>query len=169
MATGMPALAEKTPDVHALDLLQTSTAPPTALNPDLPPALEEVILRAIEKDPDRRYQKASEMLFDLQLVQTGAKLRGQATSGGRSANDLMTASTLEAADSADLPALKEVASQPPSRAIPPIHLQSGCLGFERMAFPIHLPNSFGGFQGKTASMRLPVLSPLLSPREAQLQ
>ena len=35
------------------------------LNPNVPPWLESVLLRAISPDPERRYQNYSEMLFDL--------------------------------------------------------------------------------------------------------
>lgn len=38
---------------------------PTKLNAEIPPALEQVILRAMEKDPSRRYGDATEMLAAL--------------------------------------------------------------------------------------------------------
>lgn len=40
--------------------------PPRRLNPDIPEWLQEVILRAMEVDPARRYQSAAQLLFDLQ-------------------------------------------------------------------------------------------------------
>ena len=40
--------------------------PPRAINPDLPPWLQEIILRALEVDPRDRFQSAAQMLFDLQ-------------------------------------------------------------------------------------------------------
>ena len=42
---------------------------PTSLNPNVPPWLEAVLLRAIAPDADRRYQNYSEMLFDLEHPQ----------------------------------------------------------------------------------------------------
>jgi eukaryotic-like serine/threonine-protein kinase len=39
--------------------------PPRALRPDLPKWLQEIILRALEVDPARRYQTAAQMIFDL--------------------------------------------------------------------------------------------------------
>jgi serine/threonine protein kinase len=39
---------------------------PASLNPNVPPWLEAVLLRAISADPEKRYQNYSEMLFDLE-------------------------------------------------------------------------------------------------------
>jgi hypothetical protein len=41
--------------------LEKAPEPPRFYNPELSPALEQVILRALEKDPDRRYGSAQEM------------------------------------------------------------------------------------------------------------
>ena len=35
------------------------------MNPDIPEGLEEIVMRAMKKDPDLRYQSASEMLRDI--------------------------------------------------------------------------------------------------------
>jgi serine/threonine-protein kinase len=40
--------------------------PPRALNPDIPPVLEKIVLKCLERDPDKRYPFASVLLFDLQ-------------------------------------------------------------------------------------------------------
>jgi serine/threonine-protein kinase len=50
---------------------------PRDLCPDLPPALDELILRALAKDPADRFQTAAEMQAALELV--GAKLGGRLT------------------------------------------------------------------------------------------
>ncbi|MCL4068671.1 bifunctional serine/threonine-protein kinase/universal stress protein [Pseudomonas sp. GX19020] len=39
--------------------------PPRALNPELPPWLQEIILRALEVEPEERFQSAAQMAFDL--------------------------------------------------------------------------------------------------------
>ncbi|MBI5499511.1 MAG: serine/threonine protein kinase [Deltaproteobacteria bacterium] len=48
---------------------------PTVLRPDVPPALEELILRATEKDRDKRFRDAAEMREALLVVVTGTSLR----------------------------------------------------------------------------------------------
>jgi serine/threonine protein kinase len=39
--------------------------PPRALRPDLPPVLQEIILRCLEPMPDARYARAEDLMFDL--------------------------------------------------------------------------------------------------------
>jgi len=59
-------------------ILNRAPAPPLRMNPDIPPKLEDVIHRALEKDPRLRYQTASDMRADLQRLKRD-------TDSGRSA------------------------------------------------------------------------------------
>lgn len=67
MATGVLPYQGDTPVTVALKHLQEVPYWPH-LYADVPPALEGVILKAILKDPDQRYQSAAEMARDLALA-----------------------------------------------------------------------------------------------------
>jgi len=47
---------------------ECKVAPPRSLNGAIPPALERVVMRALERDPERRYQDAGEMSRDLEAA-----------------------------------------------------------------------------------------------------
>jgi serine/threonine-protein kinase len=58
------------------DRLLNYPVPPRELNPEISPELQEVIYRALERDPKSRYAKAREMAWDLaHLDQVGAAER----------------------------------------------------------------------------------------------
>jgi len=59
-------------------ILNKAPAPPLRMNPDIPPKLEDLIHRALEKDPRLRYQTASDMRAELQRLKRD-------TDSGRSA------------------------------------------------------------------------------------
>jgi serine/threonine protein kinase len=72
MATGRPAFQEKSGPLLMEAILNRSPAAPSALNPRMSAALEAVILKALDKDPDRRYQSARELSVDLQRLNSPA-------------------------------------------------------------------------------------------------
>ena len=47
---------------------ECKVAAPSSLNREVPPALERVVMKALERDPERRYQDAAEMYRDLEAV-----------------------------------------------------------------------------------------------------
>jgi serine/threonine-protein kinase len=53
--------------------------------PELPEAVEEIVARALKKNPDERYSRASEMAADLQMVKMMLDLPIRADAAGRSA------------------------------------------------------------------------------------
>ena len=49
----------------AIMQMQTEATPPRAINPEIPEGLEEITVKAMQKDPEKRYQSAAEMLYDI--------------------------------------------------------------------------------------------------------
>ncbi len=68
MATGQVAFSGSSTGVTFEAILNRAPAPPSTLNPALPPKLEEVISKALEKDCEFRYQTAAELRGDLKRV-----------------------------------------------------------------------------------------------------
>ena len=65
MLTGkLPFEADNAVSV-AIMQLQSQAKKPSEHNPDIPEGLEEITLKAMQKDPERRYQSAAEMLKDI--------------------------------------------------------------------------------------------------------
>jgi serine/threonine protein kinase/tetratricopeptide (TPR) repeat protein len=68
MATGVPAFSGNTSGVIHEAILNRIPVSPLRLNLDLPPKLEEIIAKALEKDVDMRYHNASDLRTDLKRL-----------------------------------------------------------------------------------------------------
>jgi serine/threonine protein kinase/tetratricopeptide (TPR) repeat protein len=68
MATGVVAFEGGTSAVVFNEILNRSPRPAAQVNADVPPDLERIIVKALEKDPDLRYQTATELKTDLKRL-----------------------------------------------------------------------------------------------------
>jgi serine/threonine protein kinase/TolB-like protein len=74
MATGQPAFPGTTSAVIFDGILNRAPASPVHLIPELPPNLEEIINKALEKDREARYQSAAELWADLKRLKRAMDL-----------------------------------------------------------------------------------------------
>ena len=68
MATGERAFAGNTTAVIFHAILAEAPIPPLKLNPELPPELERIVNRLLEKDRDLRYQSAADLRSELKRL-----------------------------------------------------------------------------------------------------
>ena len=69
MATGALPFLGETSGVITEAILNRAPTAPVRINPDLPPKLEDIIHKALEKDRKLRYQNAADMRADLQRLE----------------------------------------------------------------------------------------------------
>ena len=77
IATGRLPFDGPTSAVIFHAILEKNPPAPTTVNPLLPPQLDEIILKCLEKDRDLRCQSAAELRADLKRVQRGSSSSGR--------------------------------------------------------------------------------------------
>jgi len=78
MLTGKTPFTGPNPFAIMNDRLLNNPVPPRELNPEISPALQEVIYRALEREPQNRYSTANEFAWDLEnLDQVGVADRAE--------------------------------------------------------------------------------------------
>jgi serine/threonine protein kinase/tetratricopeptide (TPR) repeat protein len=72
MATGKRPFADTSGPQLISAILEQPAATPTSRNPAISPTLETIILKAMDRDPERRYQSAQELRIDLERLHSGS-------------------------------------------------------------------------------------------------
>ena len=71
LLTGQPPFHGESPVAVAYQHVREEPEPPSDLNPNIPPGLVSVVLAAMAKHPDDRYQTAEDLEMDLRRVMAG--------------------------------------------------------------------------------------------------
>lgn len=120
MLTGsVPFYAKHSAEVVALHVSELP-APPSARNPAIPPAVEAVVMRALQKQPDARQQSAGEFAKQLSTAVRAALAAPQATEAMPYAQAPLTSHVVPVSTSSVAPVVPTPVSPPPLA-----HLQGG--------------------------------------------
>ncbi|HEV2388071.1 MAG TPA: protein kinase [Candidatus Acidoferrales bacterium] len=92
MATGATPFAGDTHAVIFNAILEKQPPRPVRLNPEIPPKLEEIVDKALEKDRELRYQHAADIRADLQRLRRDAE-SGRSSAQQAAATDFYSAPT----------------------------------------------------------------------------
>ena len=103
MATGRPAFPGKTSALVFKAILDETPSRPLQVNPGMPPKLDDVILKALEKDRELRYQVAAELRGDLKRLQRDLSLGGAGSSGSGASGTRSVGTVAEGSASASTP------------------------------------------------------------------
>ena len=116
MATGALPFRGESAGVIFDGIMNRAPLSPLRLNPDLPPALEDIINRALEKDRELRYQGAAEIRAEVQRLKREMEMgRKTASTAQESGSQVATPGLGRSLQSFGGKATGAEAEQPPSR------------------------------------------------------
>ncbi|RIK88318.1 MAG: hypothetical protein DCC67_00705 [Planctomycetota bacterium] len=77
LVVGRPPFHSRSPTATLHKIATTEPTPPRRLRPDVPPALETICLKCLEKSPAHRYRSAADLADDLQRFLAGQAPRAR--------------------------------------------------------------------------------------------
>jgi eukaryotic-like serine/threonine-protein kinase len=116
LLAGRPPFVGDSPVSVAYQHVREAPVPPSQLDPEITPEIDAVVLKALAKDPDDRYQSAAEMRADITRL-----LSGEQTTAQRTTAVVPMAAGAMAANAYDTPT--NVAGPP--TVLPPEDLEEG--------------------------------------------
>ena len=116
LLAGRPPFVGDSPVSVAYQHVREAPVPPSQLDPEITPEIDAVVLKALAKDPDDRYQSAAEMRADIARL-----LSGEQTTAQRTTAVVPMAAGAMAANAYDTPT--HVAGPP--TVLPPEDLEEG--------------------------------------------
>jgi len=154
MATGRLAFSGSTSGVIFHAILSQTPISPLRLNPELPPKLEEIINKALEKDRELRCQSAAELRADLKRLKREIDLGKSATVVA-----LREAATPPATEAARSARRSLTLYSVIGLAVLVLLLGAGVLVFRPSRQPITLPSEYTRLTNFPDSATAPSLSP----------
>jgi beta-lactam-binding protein with PASTA domain/tRNA A-37 threonylcarbamoyl transferase component Bud32 len=79
----------ESPVAVAMKHVHETPPPPSSVNPDVPPALDAVVMRALSKNPANRYQTATAFKDDLERARTGKEVEATPLMAGADPTQLI--------------------------------------------------------------------------------
>jgi serine/threonine-protein kinase len=116
LLTGTVPFNGETPVEIAMRHLSDTPQPPSIKRPEIPPDLDMIVLRALAKNPDDRFQTAAEMDAELERVAQGA---GVTTETADAATAVLSGTAFAAAPTAITPPRRPPAARPSYRYAEP--------------------------------------------------
>jgi serine/threonine protein kinase/tetratricopeptide (TPR) repeat protein len=106
LATGFPAFAGNTQPLLFQEILTKTPSAPIRINPELPPKLDDLIRKCLEKDRELRYQTAADLGADLKRLKRDLDARHAIGIPGRAMGSESAGTHGEALHSSPVPSEK---------------------------------------------------------------
>src|SRR6202000_607850 len=96
LLTGRPPFTGDSPVAIAYQHVREKPVPPSVVDPDIPPWADAIVLKAMAKDPNDRYQSAGEMRMDVQRAMNGMAVSAPTRQDSYGRTQAMGAATMMA-------------------------------------------------------------------------